>query len=229
MSEKKTDHVRINDILLGPIERPALQYFCKIAPAWATPDTMTAIGILGALIIAAGYIMASNNLAFLWLASLGYLINWYGDSMDGSLARYRKIERPKYGYYVDHMVDIVNEFIVIMALGISSLVHFEVAALTLIGYLILSAHTFLRTYVDDVFKISFGKLGPTEVRVIIILINTAVFFLNNPQFDTFFNLTLSLYDILLSIVAGLLYAISINAIITTSRELARNADERRSN
>ncbi len=82
---------------------------------------------------------------------------------------------------------------------------------------------------DDVFKISFGKLGPTEVRVIIILINTTVFFLNNPQIDTFFNLTLSLYDILLSVVAILLYAISINAIITTSRELARNAEERRSN
>ncbi len=86
--------------------------------------------------IAAGYILASKNLAFLWLASAGYLVNWYGDSMDGSLARYRKIERPKYGYYIDHIVDIVNEFIVIMALGISSLVHFEIAALTLIGYLI---------------------------------------------------------------------------------------------
>jgi len=227
MSEKKTDHVRINDILLGPIERPALQYFCKTAPAWATPDTMTFIGILGALVIAAGYILASNNLAFLWLASLGYLINWYGDSMDGSLARYRKIERPRYGYYVDHMVDIVNEFIVIMALGFSSLVHFEVAALTLIGYLILSAHTFLRTYVDDVFKISFGKLGPTEVRVIIILINTIVFFLNNPQIDTFFNLTVSLYDILLAVVAALLYIISINSMVTTSLELARQEESKK--
>ncbi len=226
MSEKKTDHVRINDILLGPIERPALQYFCKIAPAWATPDTMTGIGILGALIIAAGYVLASNNLAFLWLASLGYLINWYGDSMDGSLARYRKIERPKYGYYVDHMVDIVNEFIVIMALGFSSLVHFEVAALTLIGYLMLSAHTFLRTYIDDVFKISFGKLGPTEVRVIIILINSFVFFLNNPQFELPFNITLTLYDILLSIVAFLLYFFFTTSMISTIRNLAREAEKK---
>ena len=221
MSDNSREHVRINDILLGPIERPALQYFCKIAPAWMTPDTMTIIGIIGALMIAAGYILASKNLAFLWLASAGYLVNWYGDSMDGSLARYRKIERPKYGYYVDHIVDAVNEFLVIMALGISSLVHFEIAALTLIGYLLLSVHTYLRTYVDDVFKISFGKLGPTEVRVIIILINTIVFFLGNPHYDVFFNWTLTLYDMLLLIVIGLLYGIFFNTIISTGRNLAK--------
>ncbi|MBN2045026.1 MAG: CDP-alcohol phosphatidyltransferase family protein [Anaerolineales bacterium] len=221
MSDKKREHVRINDILLGPVERPALQYFCKTAPAWMTPDTMTFIGIFGALMIAAGYILASKNLAFLWLASAGYLVNWYGDSMDGSLARYRKIERPKYGYYIDHIVDIVNEFIVIMAMGISSLVHFEIAALTLIGYLMLSVHTFLRTYVDDVFKISFGKLGPTEVRVIIILINTAVFFLGNPKFEVVFNWTLTLYDMLLLIVIALIYIIFFSTIITTGRDLAK--------
>ena len=224
MSEEPRKHVRINDIFLGPLERPALQYFCKIAPAWMTPDTMTLIGIFGSLVIAVGYILSRKNLAFLWLASAGYLINWYGDSMDGSLARYRKIERPKYGYYVDHTVDIVNEFIVIMALGISSLVHFEIAALTLIGYLMLSVHTFLRTYVDDIFKISFGKLGPTEVRVIIILINTIVFFTGNPQFDVIFNWTLTLYDLLLLIVIGLLYFFFFTSIFSTGRDLARKGE-----
>ena len=119
------------------------------------------------------------------------------------------------------MVDIVNEFIVIMALGFSSLVHFEVAALTLIGYLMLSAHTFLRTYIDDVFKISFGKLGPTEVRVIIILINTAAFFLANPKFEMPFNTTWTLYDLLLSFVAFLLYFFFTTSMLSTSRELAR--------
>jgi phosphatidylglycerophosphate synthase len=224
MSENNRDHIRINDILLGPIERPALQYFCRIAPAWMTPDTMTLIGIIGALMIATGYILASKNLAFLWLASAGYLVNWYGDSMDGSLARYRKIERPKYGYYVDHIVDAVNEFLVIMALGISSLVHFEIAALTLIGYLLLSVHTYLRTYVDDIFKISFGKLGPTEVRVIIILINTIVFFLDNPKFNVVFDWTLTLYDLLLLIVMGLLYGIFFVTITTTGLDLARKGE-----
>ncbi len=224
MEKNVKEHVRVNDILLGPLERPALQYFCKIAPAWATPDTMTVIGILGALMIAAGYILTRYDLAFLWLASLGYVVNWYGDSMDGSLARYRKIERPKYGYYVDHIVDIINEFIVILALGISPLVHFEIAAVALIGYLMLSAHTFLRTYVDDVFQISFGKLGPTEVRVIIVLINTIVFFLDNPTFGTVLNIEMSLYDFLIGIVALLLFIIFFTSTIQTSIKLAREGE-----
>ncbi|MEJ2487590.1 MAG: CDP-alcohol phosphatidyltransferase family protein [Anaerolineales bacterium] len=224
MEEKKTKHVRINDILLGPIERPALEYFCKIAPTWATPDTMTIIGIIGSILIAAGYILTWYNIGFLWLSSFGYLVNWYGDSMDGSLARYRKIERPKYGYYVDHIVDITNEFFIILAMGISPLVHFEVAAVALIGYLMLSAHTFLRTYVDEVFKISFGKLGPTEVRVILILINTTIFFIGNPEFETFFNITLTLFDVLIGIVAGLLFYFFTTSTIQTSLELARKGE-----
>lgn len=224
MKEKKTDHVRINDILLGPIERPALQYFCKIAPSWATPDTMTLIGIFGAIMIAAGYILTWYNMAFLWLASFGFLVNWYGDSMDGSLARYRKIERPKYGYYVDHIVDVTNEFFVILALGISPLVNFEIAAIALIGYLMLSAHTFLKTYVDDVFQISFGKLGPTEVRVLIIIFNTIVYFLNNPDFGTYFGITLSLFDFLILIIAFLLFFFYTTSTIQTSIDLARKGE-----
>ena len=224
MKEKKTEHVRINDILLGPLERPALQYFCKIAPSWATPDTMTLIGIFGSILIAVGYILSRYDMAFLWLASFGFIVNWYGDSMDGSLARYRKIERPKYGYYVDHIVDVTNEFIVILALGISPLVHFEIAAIALIGYLMLSAHTFLRTYVDDVFKISYGKLGPTEVRVLIIIFNTIVYFLNNPDFGTFFGFTLTLFDFLILIIAFLLFFFYTTSAIQTSIDLARKGE-----
>ena len=224
MEEKKTKHVRINDILLGPIERPALQYFCKIAPAWATPDTMTLIGIFGAILIATGYILTRYNLAFIWLASFGFLVNWYGDSMDGSLARYRKIERPKYGYYVDHIVDIINEFFIIISLGLSPMVRIEIAALAMIAYLMLSAHTFLRTYVDEVFKISFGKLGPTEVRALLILINTITFFLANPDFGTFFNITLTLFDFLILILIALLFFFFITSTIQTTLELARKGE-----
>lgn len=221
MEKKAREHTRINDILLGPLERPALQFFARTAPSWMTPDTMTIIGVIGAIIIGTGYLLAGKNLAFLWLASAGYVINWYGDSMDGTLARYRKIERPKFGYYIDHMVDAFVEFIIILSLGFSSLVHFEVAAIGLIGYLLLSIHTYLRTYVDDIFKISFGKLGPTEVRVLIILINTVVFFSGNPQFAISGNLTLSLYDLLMIIISLLIYGHLINAVLRTSLELSR--------
>lgn len=224
MTNKVKDHTRINDILLGPLERPALQFFCKHMPAWATPDTLTVVGILGAVMIAAGYILTQYNMAFLWLASFGYFVNWFGDSLDGSLARYRDIQRPKYGYYVDHIVDIIDEFIVIIALGISPLVHFEIAAMALIGYLMMSAHTFLRTFVDNVFQISFSKIGPTEVRVILILINTVVFFTNNPSIGTYFNVEMSLFDLLVGLVAVLLFLFFFVNSGQTSLELARKGE-----
>ncbi|MEJ2757743.1 MAG: CDP-alcohol phosphatidyltransferase family protein [Anaerolineales bacterium] len=224
MTNKVKDHTRINDIFLGPLERPALQFFCRIMPAWVNPDILTVIGILGAVMIAAGYILTQYNLAFLWLASLGYFVNWFGDSLDGSLARYRDIQRPKYGYYVDHIVDVIDEFIVILALGISPLVHFEIAALALIGYLMLSAHTFLRTFVDGVFKISFGKLGPTEVRVIIVIINTVVFFTKNPTVTNLLNVDMTLYDVLIGVVALLLYFFFFTNAAQTSIELAKKGE-----
>ncbi|MCB2178643.1 CDP-alcohol phosphatidyltransferase family protein [bacterium] len=224
MTNKVKDHTRINDIFLGPLERPALQFFCKIAPSWVTPDLLTFIGILGAIMIAAGYILTQYNLAFLWLASFGYIVNWYGDSMDGSLARYRDIQRPKYGYYVDHIVDIINEFIVILGLGISPLVHFEIAAMALIGYLMMSAHTFLRTFVDKIFKISFSKLGPTEVRVILITINTVVFFTKNPIIGNFLKVDMTLFDILVGAVAALLFIFFFVNSGQTSLELARKGE-----
>jgi len=144
--------------------------------------------------------------------------------MDGSLARYRKIERPKYGYYVDHIVDIINEFFIIISLGLSPMVRIEIAALAMIAYLMLSAHTFLRTYVDEVFKISFGKLGPTEVRALLILINTITFFLANPDFGTFFNITLTLFDFLILILIALLFFFFITSTIQTTLELARKGE-----
>ena len=207
MAEEEKKHTRVNDILLGPLERPALQFFAKHTPAWATPDTMTIIGVIGSLMIAGGYILTRYNMAWLWLSSFGFFVNWFGDSLDGTLARYRKVERPNYGYYVDHVVDVFNEFMVVMGLGLSPLVRFEIAAFTLIGYLMMAAHVFLRTYVDGVFQISYGKLGPTEVRVLIVIANTLVFFLGNPVYEfSFLNVPLTLFDLMIAFL-GVLFQI----------------------
>jgi phosphatidylglycerophosphate synthase len=222
MTEESKKHTRVNDILLGPLERPALQYFAKHAPAWATPDTMTLIGILGALMIAGGYILTRFDDAWLWLSSFGLVVNWYGDSMDGTLARYRKIERPNYGYYVDHVVDVFNLFLMVIGLGLSPLVRFDIAAITLIGYLMMGTHVFLRTYVDDVFKISYGKLGPTEVRVLIIIANTLVFFLGNPEYNfSFVNVPLSLFDLCVGTLGGLFLIFFAVEAIKFGRHLAK--------
>ncbi len=175
MTEKQ-DHKRVNDILLGPLERPALQWLAAHQPAWMNPDILTGIGILGAVLIFASYILTNIHPAFLWLASLGLVINWYGDSLDGTLARYRKIERPKYGFFVDHTVDAFDEMLVILGIGLSPYVRFDIAAMTLVGYLMMSVLVYIRTFVDGVFKISYGKIGPTELRLVIIITNTFIFF-----------------------------------------------------
>ncbi len=175
MSEIK-DHKRVNDILLGPLERPALQWLSAHLPAWATPDMMTVIGIIGALVITLGYGLSRFHPAFLWLATLGFIINWFGDSLDGTLARFRHIERPKYGFYIDHVTDCVTEIIIILGLGLSPYITFSVASMCCIAYIAMSVLVYVRMNVMGEFKISYSKLGPTEVRVIAIGLTTAMFF-----------------------------------------------------
>lgn len=169
-------HKRVNDILLGPLERPALRWLAAHMPAWVTPDICTIIGVLGAAGILISYALSSYNRNFLWLASLGFLVNWFGDSLDGTLARYRRIERPVYGFYIDHTVDALNETMIFLGLGLTPFIRFDIACLALIGYLLLSVLVFVRTCVVGEFKISYGRLGPTEIRVLAVLLNTVMFF-----------------------------------------------------
>lgn len=169
-------HTRVNDIFLGPLERPALQWLAAHMPAWASPDLMTVIGIIGALIITLGYGLSNFHPAFLWLCTFGFIINWVGDSLDGTLARYRHIERPKFGFYIDHITDVLTEIIIIVGMGLSPYIKFSVASMCCITYIALSVMVYVRMNVMGEFKISYGKLGPTEVRVLAILLNTAMFF-----------------------------------------------------
>ncbi len=170
------EHKRVNDILLGPLERPALQWLAAHQPEWVTPDIMTVTGIMGALVITLGYGLSRFNPAFLWLSTLGFIINWFGDSLDGTLARYRHIERPKYGFYIDHVTDVLTEIIIILGLGLTNYIKFSVASMCCIAYIAMSVLVYVRMNVMGEFKISYGKLGPTEVRLLAILLNIAMFF-----------------------------------------------------
>jgi phosphatidylglycerophosphate synthase len=124
--------------------------------------------------------LCNANKNFLWIVDLGLLINWFGDSLDGSLARYRKIERFQYGYFVDHTVDITTQTIFFLGLGLSPFVHFNFALLALVGYLHLGVLTNINTAVSGVYKISYGKIGPTEVRVFLLGVNAIFYFGTNP-------------------------------------------------
>lgn len=170
-------HKRVNDILLGPLERPALQWLAAHMPDWVTPDTLTGIGIIGAVVTMAGYALTWYSPAFLWLASLGFVINWFGDSLDGTLARYRHIERPRYGFFVDHTVDALTVVLIFVGLGLSPYTNPVVALLGAIGYLMLSIMVYLKTYVTGVFEMTTAKIGPTEVRLFGIICNSIIFFI----------------------------------------------------
>ena len=108
---------RIQTSILNAAERKALVWLASKQPAWMTSNILTFIGVIGSVIIALGYILSDRNISWLWLASAGFVINWYGDSLDGSLARFRKTQRPVYGFYLDHMVDVFNEMFMFVGVG----------------------------------------------------------------------------------------------------------------
>lgn len=219
MSDKQS-HKRVNDILLGPLERPALQWLAAHMPTWMTPDLLTIIGILGAVIILTGYVLSNENAAFLWLATFGFVVNWFGDSLDGTLARYRKIERPKYGFFVDHTVDAFSQLLIFAGIGLSPYISFELAMLALVGYLLMSILVYVDTYVTGVFKISYGKLGPTEMRAIAIILNIAFLYIGVPTIELSF-VQISIYDLITLLIASILILIYIFSTIRRAGELAR--------
>ncbi len=216
---KVNQHKRVNDILLGPLERPALRWLAAHMPEWVTPDICTAVGIAGALITFAGYGLSNLHPGFLWLVILFLAVNWFGDSLDGTLARYRRIERPMYGYFVDHTTDAISQVIIAIGLGLTPFVSFDIACLLVIAYLMLSVMVYLRTYVVGEFKISYGGLGPTESRVVAVLLNAGMYFFGM-QSITLYQLTFSPYDVLVAALAVLLFSFFFNTAIQETRRLA---------
>jgi archaetidylinositol phosphate synthase len=199
-------HERVHEMLLGPLERPALQWLSARLPLWMTPDVLTLIGIVGSIATFAGYWAATVDKNFLWLACLGFVINWFGDSLDGTVARYRKIERPKYGYFVDHTVDSFSMVLVFTGLGLSPYVRLDIASLALVGYLLMSVLTYVEAYVSGKFQLSYAKIGPTEMRLIAVLANILIYFLGNPVVDLSFA-SLTVFDWIVAIIAALLFIV----------------------
>ena len=201
-----TNHTRINKILLGPLERPALKWFSERMPQWVNPDMLTALGFFGAVLIFLGYVLTSVDVRFMWLSSFGFVVNWFGDSLDGTLARYRKIERPRYGFFMDHAIDSMTEALVFIGLGLSPYVDLRLALLALVGYMMLSIYVFLDTYVCGEFRISYLGLGPTEMRVIAIIANTVMLIAGNPKVSLPFG-QFTLYDVIVMVAAVVLFAV----------------------
>lgn len=218
--KKVKSHQRINETITAPLEKPTLKWLAARMPAWATPDILTWVGIIGSILIFLSYALSFYDKNFLWLASFGFFLNWFGDSLDGTLARHRKIERPIYGYFVDHSVDAIGTVLIFLGIGLSPYVQFEFACLALIGYLSLSIHVYLYTSVKGVFQISFAKLGPTEIRLIAIIANTIVYFVGNPILRLSFG-EFTFYNLVVLAVSVILFVTFIIQTIIRSTELSR--------
>ena len=172
MEQNNVDAVRIQTSVLNALEKKVLVWLAQRQPKWVTSDMLTYIGVFGAVVIAAGYILASRNINFLWLSSLGFIINWYGDSLDGTLARVQNTQRPVYGYYLDHTVDAINEVMIFVGVGLSGLMHLEIALLALVMYLLMTINVSINAHLKKEFKLTYASMGPTEFRIIMIIINT---------------------------------------------------------
>ncbi len=231
MEEKQTMQVkqakRIQTSLLNGVERKALVWMAERMPRWVTSDMLSGIGFVGALIIAAGYMLSDININFLWLSSFGFVIHWFGDSMDGSLARVRQTQRPLYGFYLDHTLDVITEFIMFMGAGLSALLRLDVALLVFIAYLMLTLNVTINTHLKGEFRLTYAKLGPTEFRLIMIIVNTLLIYIRPlREFSTIWNigscsLTMSGLDIIALGIFALLLTIYVVTFFGDLRDYAR--------
>jgi archaetidylinositol phosphate synthase len=169
---------RINRSLTAPIEKRALLWMAHRAPHWLSSDQLTALGFVAQIGAGVFYALAHWNRRALLLVILCLILNWLGDSMDGTLARVRGHERPRYGFYVDHMADVLGSVAMMCGLGFSGLVHWQTALAMLIAFLILSSESYLATYTLSRFQLSQGFFGPTEIRILLVIGNLAL--LRNP-------------------------------------------------
>jgi phosphatidylglycerophosphate synthase len=171
MTGESGRHQRTSEFVLARFERWALPRLAARLPGWVVPDHLTVLGLLASTAIGAAYALSNRHEAWLWLVNAALVVNWFGDSLDGTLARYRSIERPRYGYYLDHLTDAYSTLAIGLGLGFSPYMLLAVGLAIVIAYLLLSINVYLETHVFEQFSFSYGNLGPTEVRVLLIALN----------------------------------------------------------
>jgi phosphatidylglycerophosphate synthase len=166
--------VRLQESFTAAAEREALAWLAARLPAWVNSDHLTLLGFVAMLLAGASYAFARNHRSGLLLATLFLAVNWFGDSLDGTLARLRNRQRPRYGFYVDHMVDTFGGFFLMGGLAISGFIDWRITAGMFVAFLMLSIEVYLATYAVGTFRLSFAKFGPTEIRILLALGNVAL-------------------------------------------------------
>jgi archaetidylinositol phosphate synthase len=159
---------RVNKSVLGALEKPTLAWMAARLPTWVLPNHLTLLGFLGAVLAACGFVLSRWSISWLGLSSLGLALNWFGDSLDGTLARLRRIERARFGFFVDHTCDLFAQTIIFLSVGVSPCAHFAVGCLGLIAFLIAFVYSLIVAHVGGTMYITYAGFGPTEIRALLI-------------------------------------------------------------
>src|SRR3954470_9047295 len=215
---------RVNRSLTASVEKRALVWMAERAPRWLTSDQLTALGLGAQIGAGVFYALSRYNRYALLLVILCLVLNWLGDSLDGTLARVRGQQRPRYGFYVDHMVDIFGAVALMCGLGFSGFLHWQTAIAMLVAFLLLSGESYLATYTISRFEMSQGIFGPTEVRILLIIGNVAL--LRSP-ISTVFGYQMLLFDLGGIIAAMGMFAMAIVVSVRHAAQLYRQEPLRR--
>ena len=216
--DEKLSGQRVQSSFLADIEKKALLWFAPRLPIWVNPDHLTYLGLAAMILVGLSYYLVKFGNIFLIIASIGHVVNWFGDSMDGTLARYRNQQRPKYGYYLDHLVDAFGVAFMIFGLAYSGLISQPFVWLVLSLFFIASINTYLATNSVQVFKISYMRISTTEARVLLIIMNTVLIWVKKVRIFGF-------TGYLLDFIGGAIAAFLLVAIIRSAFQNLRKLDK----
>lgn len=210
---------RITFAFTSKPEAKILDWFVKRLPQWMTPDFLTLTALFAAFSGGVFYILAGKSLWWLLAVNICLAAHWFGDSLDGRVARYRKIQRPNYGYYVDHILDSGSAALFLGGLTASLTLTDTTAWVWVLALMFLSmTHVFLKTKVFGTFELSLQQVGPTEARIGLILVNSVVFFFRNPHY-IFMGIPATLFDFIGWLAIAAFLVILIPEIIKTAIRL----------
>jgi phosphatidylglycerophosphate synthase len=165
---------RIQQSATANVEKRVLLWIACRMPPWVDSDDLTILGFASMWLACGSYVIARWNHIGLLLATLALALNWFGDSLDGTLARVRDRQRPRYGFYVDHMIDSIGALLLMGGLAASGYMDWRIAIGMLVAFLLLSIEVYLATYTLGSFRLSFWKFGPTEIRLLLAAGNIAL-------------------------------------------------------
>ena len=218
--EDRKQSVRIQTSILNASEKKVLVWLANHFPKWVTSDMMTWVGVFGALLCGLGFALTWFSIYWLWLSVGGLFIHWLGDSTDGTIARVRNQQRPLYGYYLDHNIDTVTEAMMFVGAGLSPLMHMSISLAIYAAYLAMTVYVSINAHIKSEFKLTYGKLGPTEFRIIIAIANIVLMYV--PFLHTYHlalevlgrHLVLSTLDLVGIVILLILVVIYINSFFT---------------